>query len=437
MSYVHLPTQGYLPAREAAPASLFTQGGIGACLLGIASAIPVQTIGRLYVGEMVLMAVAPVVALLLFGLRDQYGKTARAFLYAIIVTWIGYVISDIIRGTPSADYLRGWARWIAMGASFAALAWLGSKNIGYVTAFLAGLALGSCLVPLAMGAFPGIKVYWKFYAGGPVCILTILFASRFRPWVSVAALLGLAVLSIALDSRSYAMLCILVAGIAWLAIRRSSNPQRIRTAVSKTSMVAAALMIVATAVSALLLIRLLGERYGYAERFERSNATRMVSATVTWTAIKQSPFIGYGSWPRDAELSRLRDKLVSEAKGTTAFRTAAQDELIIAHSQILQGWLEGGLLGLAFFGYLGWLLCRQLTWLSLIGPFTSLTPLIAFLQLLCAWNLVFSPFSAALRLYIPVTCVFICYVAAKAQELKWTRSQGAFAYTAPRFAGAM
>nr|MBA3480339.1 O-antigen ligase family protein [Pirellulales bacterium] len=266
--------------------------------------------------------------------------------------------------------------------------------------------------------------------------LTILFASRFRPWVSVISLLGLAVVSVALDTRSIALLCILAAGLSWLSIRRSSIQGTKRAAVSKTSMAVAALIVVITALSAIFLIRLLGERYGYAERFERSNATRMVSATVTWTAIKRSPLIGYGSWPRDPELARLRDELVTKAKGVTAFRTTAQDDLIIAHSQFLQGWLEGGILGLTFFGYLAWLLFRQLTWLSLISPFTSLTPLIAFLQLLCAWNLVFSPFSGAQRVYIPATCVFICYVAAKSGELKWMQNQRAYSYATTRFAGA-
>ena len=157
-----------------------------------------------------------------------------------------------------------------------------------------------------------------------------------------------------------------------------------RTTVSKTSMVVAALLILATTLAAVFLIRLLGERYGYAERFQRSNATQMVSATVTWSAIKESPFIGYGSWPRDPEFAPLRDELVTKAKGVKAFRTTAQDDLIIAHSQILQGWLEGGLLGLTFFACLAWLLFRQLAWLILASPFTSLTPLIAFLQLMSA-----------------------------------------------------
>ena len=117
MSSINMPVHGYQPAMSAPgvqPISLFTQGGIAACLLGVASGIPVQAVGRLYVGELILMVIAPVVALLLLGISNQYGKTARMILFAMIVSWIGYVISDLIRDTPSNDYLPaglGGSRW--------------------------------------------------------------------------------------------------------------------------------------------------------------------------------------------------------------------------------------------------------------------------------------------------------------------------------------
>jgi hypothetical protein len=436
MSYAYSPTHGYLPAtqaRQAAPASLFSQGGLAACLLGVASGIPVQTVGRLFVGELILMAIAPVVVLLLLGLSDQFGKTARAVLTAMAMSLLGYVISDIIRDTQSHDFLRGWSRWIAMGASFAALAWIGSKNIGYLTSFLIGLAIGSMLSPFATGGAFGLKVYWKFYAGVPVCIIALSAVSRLSALASVATLLGLAVLSVALDYRSLALMCILAAGITWLAMRRKAGQQATGRRVSKTSMIAAGLVIIAFLAFAIYLIQFLGAKYGYLDRFQRSNATRLISATVTWKAIEQSPFIGYGSWPKDPELARLRDKLVTKAKGNAAYRTQAQDDLIIAHSQFLQGWLEGGLLGLTFFAWLTWTLTRQMAWIGLVSPYMPMTPLIAFMQLNCAWHLVFSPFSGLQRVYIAATCVLICYVATSRFALQQAWNQQFFA--APRLTG--
>lgn len=425
MNSAYLPAYGNIPgmpARGAKPASLFSQGGIAACLLGIASGIPVQTVGRLYIGELLLMAIAPVVVLLLLGLSDQYGKTARTILVAMAVSWAGYVISDVIRGTPSHDYLRGWSRWIAMGASFATLAWLGSKNIGYLAAFLVGLAIGTCLTPFVMGGVFGIKLYWKFYAALPTAIILTVALGRFRPWISVVGLVGLAMFSIAMDSRAHALITLLTAAICFLPARRTSLGGFITKPVSTTSVVTTAVALAVTAVLALFLVLTIGSRYGYAERFRNSNSARMASATITWSAIRQSPLIGYGSWPRDAELARARDEMLAKAKGSATFRSESQDDLIIAHSQILQGWLEGGLLGLAFFVVLGWQLSRQLAWQALIGPYIPLTPLIVLMQLQCAVNLVFSPFSGAQRVYIPAACVFICYIAEKSLAMRQMQS---------------
>lgn len=431
MSSVHLPTQRSDPFgvdSQSGISTLVGQSGLAAIALGIASGIPIQGLGKLFLGELVLMAISPVVVLLLFGLSDRYGRMARTLLIAMIVSWLGYLISDMIRDTPSNDYLRGWSRWIAMGASFATLAWIGSKNIMLLAAFLIGLSIGSCIAPFLSFGGVGIIQYWKFYAGIPICILALVIVSPFRSWVSIAALMGLAVVSVALDTRSVALLCMITAGVTWLSARRSAKNRLPLAPVSKASMLVAAIVVFAVMVVSIYSIQRLGERYGYTERFQKSNSTRLISATVTWSAIKKSPMIGYGSWPRDSELARERDRMVAKAKGVPTFRMASQDDLIIAHSQILQGWLEGGLLGLTFFLVLGWNLAKQLLWQTFKSPKLPLTSVIVFVQLHCAWHLVFSPFSGAQRVYISAACVFICYVAEQSTQLESLRRHVAHSY---------
>jgi hypothetical protein len=136
-------------------------------------------------------------------------------------------------------------------------------------------------------------------------------------------------------------------------------------------------------------------------------------------------------------LARQRDRLVAKAKGIPAYRMASQDQLIIAHSQVLQGWLEGGLLGLTFFALLAWYLGTHLAWLGLVSPYMALTPLIALLQLECTWNLFFSPFSGAQRVYIPASCVFICYVAGKIRELKAMQRPARAWFAAPQLSSGL
>src|SRR5690606_1589977 len=112
---------------------------------------------------------------------------------------------------------------------------------------------------------------------------------------------------------------------------------------------------------------------------------------------------------------------VAKAKGVPTFRMASQDNLIIAHSQILQGWLEGGLLGLTFFVTLGWQLGKQLLWQTFRSPHSPLLSVIVFIQLHCAWHLLFSPFSGAQRVFIPAACVFICYLAQQVGQIEEVR----------------
>ncbi len=282
--------------------SIFSQSGIAVCLLGLASGIPIQTIGRLYVGEPILMAIAPLVVLLVLGLRDQYGRTARLLLAAITISWLGYVGSDFYSHTEPRDLLRGWSKWLAIGAAFATLAWLGSKNVRYVMFFLVGLSVGSCLTPFIYHLPMDVKFYWKFYAATPICILLLFLVNRFSAWASVVALCGVTAASVLLDSRAVALMCAAAAGVSILAAHRSSGRHASWRQTSRTSIAFAALMIAIVLGASVFLIQYAGERYGYEQRYENSNLTRYSSATVAWTAIKQSPLIGHGSWPRDAEL---------------------------------------------------------------------------------------------------------------------------------------
>jgi hypothetical protein len=425
MSSTALPVRQFTltSSNELSLSTLFSQAGLASMALGFASGIPVQGLGRLYIGEVALVAVAPIVALILFGLSNQFGRTARMLLIAMIVSWVGYLISDFVRGTAPNDYLRGWSRWISMGASFVTLAWIASKRIGYLCSFLVGLSIGGCAAPYISGGFLASSPinYWKFHAGIPICILVLVATCRLRPIVSIAALVGLGALSIVLDTRSIALLCIFTAGFTWLTARRSKSIRQLSAPPSVVAKVAAVGVLVLILFSSLFVIQQLGSKYGYSQRFENSNSARRISAITTWMAIKRSPLVGYGSWPRDAEIARERDKLVSKAKNSRTERSVAQQNLIIAHSQILQGWLEGGLLGLVFFVVLGWQLGKQLLWQAARSPHFPMTSLIVFVQLHCAWHLVFSPFSGAQRVYIPTACVMICYLAEQAYGLEAMR----------------
>jgi hypothetical protein len=279
-----------------------------------------------------------------------------------------------------------------------------------------GLAIGGWLTPFLYGGFVGPAYFWKFHASVPACLLALVVAKHFKPWFAIGAMGFLAIVSAVLDTRSIALLCLITAGITALATMRTSRLRRAVAPISKTSIVVAGLLLLSVALGAVFFVKYFGDRYGYSKRGANSDATRLANAQVAFSAIKASPIIGYGSWPRNPELARQRDKLVAKAKGIPVNRMASQEDLIISHSQILQGWVEGGVLGFIFFVVLGWLIGKTLFWQTLIGPYSPLTPLLTFVLLECMWSLFLSPFSGGQRVYIPAACVFMCYVVEKRRQ---------------------
>lgn len=391
-------------------------GGIGMIILGILTAIPVNVIGKLYIGEALLGLAAPVMIPLVFGLHGAYGRLAKILMIAMFISWAGYIGSDLYRGTPLFDYVRGWSRWVALIVLYVNMAYFGSKNIRYVLFFLLGWGIGSSLYPLAMGGAMGLKWWWKFHAGFGVCFAFALFGGRFGALPAAIAMLAAGALSVALDLRSTMLICVMTAIIALLSGRRGKSGNRGRFKLTTTRILLAILTVVICAGASMFILQKVGERLGYSERFRGSNIKRLTNVEIAYNILKESPLIGYGSWARDPEIARIRDKIVEKRLGYRAMRSEAQEDLVIVHSQILQSWVEGGLLGLVFFAVFGWQLADKGIRLLMQLRYDPVVPAIAFLIMNAAWHYLGSPFGGGSRVVIACTCAAVCHLAVRAQE---------------------
>jgi len=75
----------------------------------------------------------------------------------------------------------------------------------------------------------------------------------------------------------------------------------------------------------------------------------------------------------------------------------------------LQAWVEGGLLGTAFFVVLCAMVLRRLRWLLLERPLDPLYPYLLYFALYGLWHSVMSAFAAPLRLQIALAAaVVVC-----------------------------
>ena len=81
-------------------------------------------------------------------------------------------------------------------------------------------------------------------------------------------------------------------------------------------------------------------------------------------------------------------------------RSVEVSRSLLPHSQILQAWVEGGALGIAFFGLYGWRLIGTIHWYVWKKLPDVLTPLSLFLVVSGFWSLLASPFLGIARIDI-------------------------------------
>jgi hypothetical protein len=365
--------------------------GLFSFLCGALQPLTLNLVGEIYAVELLL----PVVGLVAMFTRGGDGvfreRLFWTFLLAIAVTLAGYVLSDLIRETRPDQYLRGWGRILLLITDFIALSTLLGQERRNLWWFALGMGIGGVL-HLRLLLHTPIAV-WKFGYAEPMllvaaalgCLLPIRLAAT---WLGV---LGLT--SMWYDFRSFAAICFVLA--AYMLIR-AARPWQPLVGGRKSLR----LLIGGGIASALVLTTLaMTEGDHPNQRRADSDAGRSAAIEVGLIAISRSPVIGYGSWTENRELAKLYLKRYLENRGIRD-PDADAGRHFAPHSQILQSWVEGGVLGAALFLMLGYRLMRSVKWAVLARPVDMLTPLILYLLFSCSWNLFMSPFSAPHRIQI-------------------------------------
>jgi O-antigen ligase len=205
-------------------------------------------------------------------------------------------------------------------------------------------------------------------------------------------------LHLALDSREIGGNCLL-AGVLLLA-RRAFLP-RLRTL--SHAMLGA---LVLAGICAFLYVNVLtAEQYGQRRHF--SNAWRTASLITAASAIADSPWMGNGSQANSFELQSRYDSIFADRSGVRYRGQQTDTSTFSPHSQILQAWFEAGILGAAFFLYLGWKLIRAAHWCIFRRSLDALSVLFAFCLLRAIWHLAFSPFAGLARLDVALAAVIV------------------------------
>src|SRR5262249_18939890 len=193
---------------------------------------------------------------------------------------------------------------------------------------------------------------------------------------------------------------ILLAALLWLR-GRTRRPALVLNAV---------LAIAVIGMVSVMMVESLASNY---ERGRRgaSDVGRSVGLMFGTEAILNSPFIGYGSWAVSKELTELATGVLkSEAAGNTDAYNPKSGSAGV-HSELLQSWVEGGVLGAWFFLVLGYQLLKWFPELAFRRPRDLLTPILLLYTLSAAWHLFFSPFALGARLFAALAGASLVLVA--------------------------
>lgn len=370
--------------------------GLTMFIVGAAMAFKLNFVGELYLGE----ALLPVIGLGALFFNNSLGILGRrafvAMLFALFVMLTGYMVADLINDSRPDQYWRGWGRVFLVASDFVAFYILFSKDRRYLWWLTLGMGVGS-IAQLFLEHIPFSQ--WKIGYAEPT-MLVLLAMSCFVPGrLKALPLFGLGVVSMVLDYRSFAVIALALGGYLWLVSGRRGLPS-----FSMRTLITFSIVAIAVLTTAYFLLNSTSDS-ATSDRRAQSNAGREAAVEVGFAAIARSPIIGWGSWPEDGEMARLQHKLEREktrdlreinsggGRGGNGFGP---------HNQILNAWVEGGVLAAAFFFYL--LLCtvREGYWIALRRQPDLLSPILVFYIWNTAWGVLMSPFAGEHRITIAI-----------------------------------
>jgi hypothetical protein len=387
-----------MPRRSTSGTRFSLLAAMLALIVGVTNPFTVRLVGLMPVSEIVLLFAGVVVLLQIVLSHKLHGQLIRepAFKFLMFcqaVALLGYVISDVWRGSSPSDIMRGWARMIFLAFDVTCMVML-FENLRTFVFYQIGVVISGMHVFVHGALF---NDFWKFGFGVPLTVLALLVFPLGGPWLAGLGVIGMAALHWYMDYRSMTLICILLAALQWLA----ALPRAVRQVLFSLSVALA-----------LILMAFKGQLTGEgSERSKRSDAERMAMLSAASEGFLGSPLIGQGSW---FSKSRVMDRFVeiraenAKEAGVGGFGNEGDDMAI--HSQVLVGLAEGGILGGCFFIFYGLFLIWALYNLAVVRPWGRLTAMMLYVLLSGLLNVLFTPFSGAARVDIATTVGLLMFL---------------------------
>jgi O-antigen ligase len=389
-------------------------------VVGASVAVDVPIMGRV-MGPDVLCTIGLLVLLSWQGFRN-FQREAKLFFLMIGLWLFGAIITDVIRGTAVEDIVRGWSKLFFFGITFGYLYLATRGRLSLIVFFLIGLNAGALVTLLTTPDEFFFTEPWKFGYGNPItifvmaCISTPFFRQVAGSWGQIAATMAIAAINLMENSRAIfaillAVACIVTLGVLFGKLLRGRPVPKLLfmfTLLGCGIFYQGVIRIYGTAASSGMLGPEAQEKYEW--QTESGLGVLLggrAESLVSTQAIADSPIIGHGSWARDYGYVTLYVEAL-EKRGAAIMGDpyGSSSGLIPSHSFLLGSWVEAGILGGLFWIYVLAVCGRSLYSLLHIPPWSR--PLVTFVTLLLIWDVLFSPFAAQQRFFVPAEfCVVL------------------------------
>ena len=382
-----------------------------ALILPVLLFVEVNVGGRLFLTELALL-----LCLALLSWKRELSSSRVKFLIVLLVIWLfAQVLTDIARATPFVDFVRGWSKIIFIGLDFIAILAIIQNNERRLMLFFIGLGIGTVLNESSSGLYADFATNWKMGVGMGTVIAALAFLS-FYPRLShknyaVILIITISVFSFLNNARSLGGL-LFVSALYLQFYSRIHHHEIIRLSVKKVTLVFGSALLLLTILSVgygeLVTKGVFGEEALY--KYQSQNLKKFgplgiimggrTELLVAGVAITDSPLIGHGSWAKDVKYKLLLMEIQSDLKDEDVKaldQYSSNFALIPSHSHILGAWVESGVVGGVFWGYVFLLIIKVLINIGSVNHLYR--PVIVVLCMISLWDIIFSPLGGSRRIY--------------------------------------
>jgi len=379
--------------------------------------IQIKAIGVLDGSDLILLAIF---IYMVFRWRIHIATRSAKWFVVLCALWlISQCVTDVVKHSAFIDYARGWSNIGITLIVFVVLCTLLYARPNLIVIYGWGYAVGAIIrffvSPDESSADP-----WKFGIGDSVTLAVFLLISRkeCRGYWPITLSAAIGVVNVILGYRNLGGACL--AAALYLFVTSVLQKRGLSSAkLTKKAVVMIACSIVLGLCGVVLAYQyaagsgLLGEEA--MSKFELQSSGQygvLLGGRVEMLgyipAIYDSPLLGHGSWAKDptyvlAEHQALA--LMGYSFAEDLSENELEEGLIPTHSCLFGAWVDAGVLGALFWGWVFVLTAKTL--LRVYPPKVEILPLMSFVAFLLLWDILFSPYGARARIIMPYRVVLL------------------------------